>query len=481
MASEIFLDDIRLNRSNNEALHAQLARELRRLIVRKSLVAGQRMPATRTCAKTLGVGRNVVAEAYDTLISEGLLEARQGSGTFVCSGDTVHTSADVFAAPVMRHRVSALHGTEYCGQPNTALSFVPGVPALSHFPLDGWARATSKAMRVSNPTYLADNDARGLLTLREAIAGHVGPSRGIACDPGQVIVLTGARQAFEIAIRLLTEPEETVFVEDPGYVEARAVAVGLGRAVVGCPLSSDGVVVPDNLSRGSLLIVTPAHQYPTGVRMPPVAMHSLLDRARAADCIVLEDDYDGEFHHSSAATQALAAIDDLAGTIHVGTFSKSMFPGLRLAYMIVPHTLVDPIVRLRGLMDGQPSTPLQAAMAGFIRSGAFGRHLRDMRILYARRKQTLEASIANYCKGLLTPLTSDTGLHLCCLLPSGVDDTKLCEGLRQSGIGATALSVYAMADTAQQPGLVIGFGNTDEKHFDALIKTITKTVELALK
>lgn len=488
-----FLDDIVLSRDTPEALRAQLARELRRFILCGALVPGARLPATRICAQRLGVGRNVVTEAYDTLISEGLLQAHQGAGTFVALRADVTGLADQSAkAPAPRpgpadtqraiawtNRLTKAHA-DLCGQPDTTRTFVPGVPALREFPADAWARSATKAMRDPQAAYLADTDPRGLPALREAIAAHVGPSRGIACSPDQVIVLTGARQGFEMAVRLLTDIDDPVMVEDPGYVETRAVVASLGRRIVGCPVGPQGALPPADFDGATLFIVTPAHQYPTGGRMSPTTLHALLDKARQQDCILVEDDYDGEFHHGGQSAPSLSGIDDLRRTIHIGTFSKSMFPGLRLGYMITPPALSDPMARLRGIMDGQPSSPLQAVMAAFIRSGAFARHLRRMRDLYTQRKAALHDAIDRLGNGMLTPLSSDSGLHLCCQIPPGVDDVALVARLRAAGIGATALSPYHLAPDVAPPGLVIGFGNTEAGQYDDLIRQIVAAIKVAL-
>lgn len=482
-----FLDDIVLARDKPEALRAQLARELRRFILCGALVPGSKLPATRTCAQRLGVGRNVVTEAYETLISEGLLTAHQGAGTFVSvratgtdhaggSIDARHEPADMAAPVPWANRLLRVNA-DHCGQPDTSRAFVPGVPALRQFPADGWARAATKAMRDPQAVYLADTDPRGLPALREAIAAHVGPSRGIACSPDQVIVLTGSRQGFEMVIRLLTDIGDPVLVEDPGYVEARAVVTGLGRRAVACPVGPQGAQLRANVTGAALFILTPAHQYPTGARMPPAARHALLDKARQQDCILVEDDYDGEFHHDGQSTPALSAIDDLRRTIYIGTFSKSMFPGLRLGYMITPCALTGPLARLRGIMDGQPSSPLQAIMAAFIRSGAFARHLRRMRDLYTQRKTALQGAIDRLGSGVLMPLSSDSGLHLCCHIPSGVDDVALVADLREGGIGATALSQYYIDPHTAPPGLVIGFGNTEAGRYEHLIRHIVGAIK----
>jgi GntR family transcriptional regulator/MocR family aminotransferase len=486
-----FLDDIVLSRDKPEALRAQLARELRRFILRGALVPGARLPATRICAQRLGVGRNVVTDAYDTLISEGLLTAYRGAGTFVALRDATAASADK-SAPAPRPEPADMQreiawasrltraNADLCGQPDTKRAFVPGVPALRQFPADAWSRAATKAMRDPQAVYLADIDPKGLPALREAISAHVGPSRGIACSPDQVIVLTGARQGFEMAIRLLTDIGDPVMVEDPGYVEARAVVAGLGRRIIGCPVGPHGLRLAADFSGAPLFIVTPAHQYPTGGRMSPATLHALLDKARQQDCILVEDDYDGEFHHGGQSAPCLSGVDDLKRTIHIGTFSKSMFPGLRLGYMITPPALGDPMARLRGIMDGQPSSPLQAIMAAFIRSGAFARHLRRMRELYTQRTAALQDVIDRLGGGVLTPLSSDSGLHLCCHIPPGVDDVALVARLRAAGIGATALSLYHLSPDAALPGLVIGFGNTEAGRYDDLIRQIVATIKVAL-
>ncbi|GFE67068.1 MocR-like pyridoxine biosynthesis transcription factor PdxR [Litoreibacter roseus] len=480
--TEAFLDDLLLDRAARETLAAQLAGELRKIIVAGTLSAGSKLPSSRVLSKQLSVGRNVVTEAYDALISEGLVDSIHGAGSFVAEGSNSTASnprrhpRSVFseATRVLLQRADAW------ALPDPHLALTPGIPALDEFPTDQWSRCLSKALRTRPSDYVLDTDTRGLLALREAIAAHVGPARGISCHPEQIIVLSSARQAFEIVTRLFSDPGDTVLVENPGFVEAREIALALGRRIQPCPVDTTGIQLPQGEGSAKLAFLTPTHQYPTGQKMPPKRMLEVIKECRDNSVIIVEDDYDGEFHHYGKPSRALAAQDELVSAIHIGTFSKSMFPGLRLAYVIVPYDCAPAFGQMRGLLDGQPSTVLQAGMAEFIRSGNYARHLRRMRKLYAARKAALLETVQHFASDVLDPISSNSGLHLCFRASQQIDDTAVVRSLRQSKIGATALSGYHVERINADHGLVLGFGNTSEKTYAKHITTIANALKVAL-
>jgi GntR family transcriptional regulator / MocR family aminotransferase len=479
-----FLDDIVLDRNSIESLGSQLARELRRLIRAGTIGQDVRLPSSRDLSKRLSIARNVVAEAYEVLTSEGVLATRHGSGTFVAAdGSLAHAATrkkrtargKIEMAPATLKQLRRAH---LWSIPNPDLALSPGIPDLKSFPKQEWTRFVARAIR-SGARYIEDTDPCGLLLLRQAIAAHVGPARGIACRPENIIILNSARQGFELITRLLTTVGETVIVEDPGYVEARETVLALGRKVLGCQISDEGIVLPRKIPRDvRAVFLTPTHQYPTGRVTPPNRMVQLSKLALANNVALVEDDYDGEFHHERRPSRALAAyeetIDD-GKVIHIGTFSKSMFPSLRLAYLICPETLVEPLAQLRGLADSQPGTLHQVGLAEFICSGAYGLHVRKMRQLYARRKDALLQAIAESTPGILTPISSSSGLHVCCWIPATLDDEHIAKALKPLGIGATAISGYAIRPNTR-PGLVLGFGNTPENVYPGLLNKIAGVI-----
>jgi len=339
MIETVFIDDVFLDRTLKESLSSQLSRELRRLILAETLETGRRLPSSRAVSHQLHIARNVVTEAYETLISEGLLRTRHGAGTFIVENGTRQITKlnGAVALPRLVSKVKdQLCAAELWSMPDSALAFTPGVPDLKGFPKAIWARSVARAVRYPADEYLTNADPQGLLALRTAIAGHVGPARKIACHPDQVVILSSARQGFELATRLFVGHGETVLIEDPGYVEAREIARGLGRHVQGCPITSDGLVVPqDYPAQTRALLLTPTHQYPTGVRMTPDKMGEILSWAESHNILIVEDDYDGEFRHDGKPTPALMGLRDSNHVIHIGTFSKSLFPGLRLAYLMM--------------------------------------------------------------------------------------------------------------------------------------------------
>lgn len=480
--TEAFLDDLFLDRSSRETLSAQLSSELRKLIVAGTLAAGSKLPSSRVLSKQLSVGRNVITEAYDTLVSEGLVEGIHGAGSFVSDGSSATTSRTLSSRKSVFSDATRtlLQRADAWALPDPHLALTPGIPALDEFPTDQWSRCLSKALRSRPSDYVLDTDTRGLLGLREAIAAHVGPARGISCHPDQIIVLSSARQAFEIVTRLFSDPGDIVLVENPGFVEAREIAMALDRHIHACPVGETGIQLPEDTSDAKLAFLSPTHQYPTGHRMPPKRMLEVISQCRAKGAIIVEDDYDGEFHHQGKPSRALAAQDGLTSAIHVGTFSKSMFPGLRLAYVIVPSDCAPAFAHMRGLLDGQPSTVLQAGMAEFIRSGNYAKHLRRMRKLYAARKEALVATVEESASDLLVPISSNSGLHLCFQTLPRIDDAAVVRELRQSKIGATALSGYHLDPRDAERGLVLGFGNTSEKTFAKHIQTVARALKVAL-
>jgi GntR family transcriptional regulator/MocR family aminotransferase len=463
---EPFLDDLLLDRTSAEPLAAQIARVIRTLILGRVLEAGTKLPSSRGLAARLGLGRNTVLDAYDLLASEGWIDTHRGSGTFVALSEMPE---DARNRTVPAQSAVSRRGEHLLSQPGAFLGpsgariLAPGVPAIDRFPAQAWTRSLSRAMRTATRDMLHCEDPRGLLALRSAIAQHLGPARGIICHPDQVIVLTSSRQGISIAAKLLAEPGDSAWVEDPGYPEGRSALRETGLHLSMIPVDFEGLDVAAArraAPNARLAMVTPSHQYPLGVVMTASRRSALLQWAQESGAYIIEDDYDGEFRHGGQPVTALAGVDQLDRVIYVGTFSKAMFPALRIAYLVSPPQLADRFAALRASLDGHTNIVGQLGLADFIQSGKFGRHVRQMRLLYAERQQALLDAIARHLQDRVTVRPSHSGLHLVCRLLVDVEDTRLVADLDSSRFCPTALSGYHSQDRAPERGLVLGYAGS---------------------
>jgi GntR family transcriptional regulator/MocR family aminotransferase len=345
-------------------------------------------------------------------------------------------------------------------------AFRTGVPALDAFPWALWARLTARRLRTSAPSLADYGMPAGYAPLRAAIAAHVGAARGAACAPEQVIVTSGAQQGLELAARLLLDPGDAAWIEDPGYLGARAALASAGARLVPVPLDAEGIDVAEGRRRAPaarLAYVTPSHQYPTGVTMSAARRMALLRWARDAGAWIVEDDYDSEYRYASrplASLQGLAHdVGDAGRVLYVGTFSKTLFPGLRLGYLVVPPAFVDAFARARGVSGRHASGLEQAVLADFMDGGHHARHVRRMRVLYEERRDALVRALADHAGDALEPIVTDAGMHLVARLPldaAPMDDARIVERAAAAGIEMRALSAYAI-EPLSRGGLVLGF------------------------
>lgn len=480
---EPFLDDVALDRASSEPLASQLARGIRSLILERVLEAGTKLPSSRGLATRLGLGRNTVIEAYDLLNSEGWVVTRHGSGTHVALSERPAATRKEKPArlPAVSQRgnlLLALPGAISASAGARILA--PGVPALDRFPVQAWMRSISRAMRAGTSEMLFGEDPRGLPALRRAIAQHLGPARGIVCHPDQVIILTSSRQGISLAATLLTEPGASVWVEDPGYPEGRSAMQQAGLNLSMTPVDAEGLDLAEGMRRAPdarLVMVTPSHQYPLGVVMSAARRSALLRWAQDSSAFIIEDDYDGEFRHGGQPVPALAGVDQSGRVIYIGTFSKAMFPALRIAYLVSPPDLADNFAALRASLDGHASSIGQLGLADFIQSGQFARHIRLMRKLYATRQHALLEAISRHLHGKVTVHPSHFGLHLTCRLTSGSQDTELVADLAAEHFRPTALSSYYSQSGTPQQGLVLGYAGSNFASLDAGIAAVAAALE----
>ncbi len=465
------LSGLMLNPDDETPLHRQLCERLREAILNGTLRAGTRLPGTRTLATELGISRNTVVNAFEQLLAEGYVTGKIGSGTYVACKlpETLLQVSPTSPAPTLadpsgrnlsrRGRVLASTWTAEAHEYGPPVAFRVGVPAVHEFPIALWSRLVSRCWRQASADLLSYGSPAGYLPLREAIASYVGPARGVRCTPAQVIIVSGSQQGVDLAARLLLDPGDPVWVENPGYRGARAALQGAGARPVPVPVDGAGLMVAAGRQRephARLAYVSPSHQYPTGAVMSLPRRLELLEWADQADAWVLEDDYDSEYRYAGRPVLALQGLDRGNRVIYIGTFSKVLLPTLRLGYLIVPPDMVGAFVHARRVADVHSPMVDQAVLADFINEGHFSHHLRRMRTLYAERQAVLLAAVQAELAGLLEVAPNETGMHVVAWLPVGVDDHAVMHHLLAHGIYTRALSSECL-EPVPRGGLLLGY------------------------
>lgn len=446
-----------------KALH----RHLRAAIIERRLPDRFVLPSTRRLADHLGVGRNTVIAAYDLLVSEGYALARPGTRLVVIGPADAGPRKALRGGVAQASRETDLRIAKSWRQPAERLThripiparcFRTGVPEDRHFDHDVWRRLTARALRESARLPFNYGPSAGLPVLREAIAGHVAFVRAVVCGPDDLIVTSGAQQAFDVLARLLVTPGRTrVAVEDPGYPPTRAAFTAAGALLVPVPVDDQGLRV-DRVPNGvKVICVTPSHQSPTGAVMSAARRAELLIRARALGAVVVEDDYDGEFLFDAHPQDALQTLDCDERVFYVGTFSKSLFPSLRKGFLVAPAWAREALTDVKRSTDSHSDGLTQVALAAFIAEGHLARHIRRMRPIYAQRRQALVRGIEQRLGQWLQVLPGNAGLHLSARIHKGSSTGIVLRTALDHLPGALPLSAYAIAK-ARMHGLCIGYG-----------------------
>ena len=483
---------IPLDASAAAPLFRQLYDGLRGAILSGALGSGARLPPSRTMAGELGVSRNTVLNAYEQLLAEGYLEGKVGSGTFVtrtlpeeallARGGGVPRDGTPAAAAALSRRGALLAGTPAWvvrGSANPR-PFRPGVPALDALPLDVWSALSARHWRGSADEVLGYGDPAGYRPFREVIAAHLRTARAAICEADQVIIVAGTQQGLDLAARVLLDPGDPAWIEDPGFVGARGALVGAGARLVPVPVDGEGMDISAGVRlapQARLAYVTPSHQYPLGVAMSLARRIELLGWASRAGAWVLEDDYDSEFRYTGRPLASLQGLDRGGRVIYMGTFSKVLFPALRLGYLVVPPPLVEAFASALALTGGPPPTHTQAVLADFLAEGHFLRHIRRMRSAYIERQEALVEAARRELGGMLEVAPSATGLQLMGWLPDRVDDRLASERAAAAGIVSPALSSYHLLGSAPRPGLLLGYA----AHPPGLIRQGVRQLASALR
>ena len=461
-----------------EHSHRALYRVLQQGMREGFLAAGLKLPPSRVLADALGVARNTVVHVYAQLALEGFVQAGVGRGTFVADAlPPLLPRAN--AAPTRRALLSQRGARLLDGAAASPLqwgAFMPGLPEVRLFPLQVWSRLQTRLWRSVTPPQLSYATGGGDAGLRYAIADYLHGTRGVRCAPEQVVVTSGTQQSLHLLAQLLADPGDTVWLEEPGYWGARSVFSALGLKPVAVAVDDEGLAPNAQQLRDPprAMFVTPAHQYPLGTLMSQGRRRQLLDYAALRGVWVIEDDYDSEFRYASRPLPALQGQDTNGRVVYLGTFSKTLFPALRLAYLVLPPELVEAFSRALNELYREGQTPQQAVLARFISEGHYASHIRRMRAVYGARHDALVASITRHFGREWPVLGSDAGLHLVLGLPPRTDDEALSRRIAQAGVATRALSLYHLQRPAAARGLLLGYGAVEEadiaRHFATLAK-----------
>lgn len=461
---------IAVDRKGDKPLHRQIYDAFRAMILERRLQPDQQIPSTRALAEELGISRIPVLDAYAQLLAEGYIESRSGAGTFVTSSlSDQFLGARPAVARVVKEpasdaisRVSRLLPLEGTPWFLGAGAFSVGQIAYDHFPFRVWSDLVTYHARRVRASSMNYSDPMGSPEFREVIAGYLRTARAVQCEASQIMVVNGSQHALDLSARVLLDPDCPVWIEEPGYVFLRHVLTLSGCQLVPVPVDSEGLDVAAGVKlcrNARVAYVTPSHQYPLGATMSVARRLQLLEWANSVGAWIVEDDYDSEYRYESMPVASMQGLDPGSRVIYIGTFSKTLFPSLRLGYMVIPPALVSRFVAVRQTNDLSPSHLYQAALADFINGGHFTRHIRKTRQLYADRRNALTQALRKEFGSEIEILGAEAGMHLVVTLPPGLSDQKISARAAQEGLWLWPLSA-AYADSKVRQGFVLGFGGT---------------------
>jgi GntR family transcriptional regulator/MocR family aminotransferase len=474
---------VALDRSAERSLQAQLYHGIRDDILAGRLAPGTRLPATRQVASDFGVARNTVVAAFAQLTREGYLVGRVGAGTQVAElppeallavGSAPPRRGTAGRTPRLARRAAAWLAAKRPTPDPLRRAFQPGLPETAGFPHAVWARLVQRHARRPARGTLGYAHFAGLPALRAAISRYLGSARGVDCDPAQVFVVAGTQAGLDLIARLLLDPGDAAWVEEPGYLGARGALLGAGARLVPVPVDAEGIDVAAGrrlAPRARLVYTTPSHQHPLGMTMSLARRLALLEWAAGAGAWIVEDDYDSEYRYRGRPIAAMQGLDGGGRVVYLGSFSKTLLPALRGGFVVVPPALMDPMAQaLRNTGHSMP-TLMQAALADFITQGHFATHVRRMRGLYAARQAALLGAIARHADGRLVVEPEEAGMQLAARFPSARDDREVAARAAAAGVVAAPLSIYYLGRPRCR-GLLLGYAGVPEREIGPAVQVL---------
>lgn len=492
MAHSFQLDTLKIRLAAAELapleLRVRVQRALRELILAGELPPGCRLPATRTLASSLGLSRDTVEMAYVQLQLEGCICRRPGSGSYVAehlgprllgarpprTGAPQHAPATVGLSA----RGAAILASGGVSDQQQVKAFATGLPETRNFPLDTWDRLQRQAQKDYRAQVLLHGDPLGAAPLRQAIARYLNLERGARVHADQVLVLSSARQALYLCAQVLADPGGPILLEDPGYFGARKAFEMAQLQVVPVALDEHGLrtdLLRADRSGANTVYVTPSHQYPTGVTLALERRLDLIAWAAERNGWIIEDDYDSQFHYDGLPTACVQGLDSAQRTIYLGTFAKSLYPGLRMGFMVLPPALVAPMSHARSMLDGHTPQLAQLTLARFIEDGHFAAHIRAMRTLYAVRREAMAQALHQHLGGIASAQLPPGGLQMLCRLEHGWSEAETIRQAARAGIHLPGLSrLYATPPA--QGGWLLGFAALTPHQIGSAVARLAKAL-----
>jgi GntR family transcriptional regulator/MocR family aminotransferase len=476
---------------------ATLYRELKAAMIDGRLLVGTQLPPARKSEAFFGVSRNTVVQVYEKLANEGYVKTRHGSGTFVAERRSVPTPGRERAREILPdHRLSSFWMDPgissamgfWRDEPKPAsgtrhsrhIDFRPALVDARLFPHDVFRRVTGKRLRELErkpASHKSPQGNQGHFYLRDAIAKHISLTRAVVCEADDIVVTSGAQQAFDLLARALVTRDQTVVaIEDPGYPPMRVAFAAAGARLVPVAVDEEGLCVEGLPRNVGVICVCPSHQFPLGMTMSARRRKALVEFARHHGAVIVEDDYDGEFRYDTSPLAALRTPTDADIVFYVGTFSKCMLPALRLGYIVAPEWSLPTLVIVKNSLDWHSSTPVQSAVAGFITEGHLARHVRRMRHVYSKRRQVLLSALSSVLGERLNPVPSCYGMHITALARTGLDLEQVTESLKTHNVKMHTLGRYFLG-APTKAGLILGYGAVDLSELQQGLRLLRKTLE----
>lgn len=473
-----------------DCMHRELYELIKCEILEGAMSGGSRLPPSRGLGQELGVSRNTVLYAYDQLLAEGYVTAAVGRGTFVADvplrpahrplldSDAPFREPHAASAPALSARGAQLLARRGASNRQWG-AFVAGVPDVSLFPRQIWLRLLNRHWRRPSAETLSYSTVGGHPALRRALAEHLHLARSVRCEPEQIVITSGIHQAIDVVSRLLGDSGDRAWVEDPGYWGTRSVLTSNGIEVVPVPVDDHGMAPDSEHFNGPaprFIFTTPSHQYPLGMSMSVPRRLMLIDYAQQTGCWIAEDDYDSEFRFEGRPLASLQGLDNHERVIYMGTFSKTLFPGMRTGYMVLPKSIAECATQALSELYREGQLVQQAALADFMAEGHYAAHIRRVRHLYAKRHTLLRQAIAQHLGEDWPVASQDAGLHLVLLLPAEMDDVRISNELRARQIAVRPLSHYYQSVGRTQRGLLLGYACVPEELIDQGVRAIAGAI-----